>query len=71
MDLRKEMGIVSQGRAHNPNGVLIHLAFRMSQMDAERFIRAAAEVGMSESLWARLLIIDWFSNIHAMEGRER
>ncbi len=64
--LRKELGIVSQGRTHCSDGVLIHLAFRMNTMDAERFIRASSEAGMSESLWARHAILMQLGGEHAV-----
>ena len=57
--LRQELGIVSQGKvATNENSVLFHLAFRMTEDEAKRFILKAAEIGTSESLYARKVIID-------------
>ena len=57
--LRQELGIVSQGRvATNENTVLFHLAFRMTEKEAKRFILKAADIGTSESLYARKVILD-------------
>ena len=57
--LRQELGIVSQGKvATNENSVLFHLAFRMTEDEAKRFILKAAKIGTSESLYARKVIID-------------
>jgi len=57
--LRQELGIVSQGKvATNENSVLFHLAFRMTEDEAKRFILKAAEIGTSESLYARKVILD-------------
>ena len=57
--LRQELGIVSQGKvATNENSVLFHLAFRMSEDEAKSFILLAAELGTSESLYARKAILD-------------
>ena len=57
--LRQELGIVSQGKvASNENSVLFHLAFRMTENEAKRFILKAAEIGTSESLYARKVILD-------------
>jgi len=57
--LRQELGIVSQGNvATNENSVLFHLAFRMREDEAKCFILKAAEIGTSESLYARKVIID-------------
>lgn len=56
-DLRKELGITSQGRVANANSVLFHLAFRLDQKTAEEFIIRAAYDETSESLWARKAIL--------------
>ena len=57
--LRQELGIVSQGRvATNENSVLFHLAFRMTEAEAKRFIIKASDIGTSESLYARKVILD-------------
>ena len=57
--LRQELGIVSQGRvATNENSVLFHLAFHMTEDEAKRFIIKAADIGTSESLYARKVILD-------------
>jgi len=57
--LRQELGIVSQGKvATNENSVLFHLAFRMTEDEAKLFILKAAEIGTSESLYARKVILD-------------
>jgi len=57
--LRRELGIVSQGKvATNENSVLFHLAFRMTEDEAKRFILKAAGIGTSESLYARKVILD-------------
>lgn len=57
--LRQELGIVSQGRvATNENSVLFHLAFRMTEDEAKSFILKAAEIGTSESLYARKVILN-------------
>ena len=56
--LRQELGIVSQGKvATNENSVLFHLAFRMTEDEAKCFILRAAEIGTSESLYARKVIL--------------
>jgi len=56
--LRQELGVVSQGKvASNDNSVLFHLAFRMSEDEATRFILKAAELGTSESLYARKAVL--------------
>ena len=57
--LRKELGIVSQGKVSaNENTVVFHLAFSMTESEAKQFIIKAAEIGTSESLYARKIIID-------------
>ena len=57
--LREELGVVSQGKvASNDNSVLFHLAFRMSESEATKFILKAAELGTSESLYARKAILE-------------
>lgn len=57
--LRQELGIVSQGKvASTENSVLFHLAFRMTEGEAKRFILKAAKIGTSESLYARKAILD-------------
>ena len=56
--LREELGVVSQGKVgSNDNAVLFHLAFRMTEDEAKRFIIKAAEIGTSESLYARKVIL--------------
>ena len=56
--LREELGVVSQGKVgSNDNAVLFHLAFRMTEDEAKRFIIKAAEIGTSESLYARNVIL--------------
>ncbi|KKN79331.1 hypothetical protein LCGC14_0341130 [marine sediment metagenome] len=56
--LRQELGIVSQGHvASTENSVLFHLAFRMTEEEAKRFILKAADIGTSESLYARKVIL--------------
>jgi len=58
-DLRNELGVVSQGKVGcTENSVLFHLAFRLSESDATKFILRAAELGTSESLYARKAILD-------------
>lgn len=60
--LREELGVVSQGKVGtNENSVLFHLAFRMCEADAKIFILRAAELGTSESLYARKAILDRLS----------
>jgi len=57
--LRNELGVVSQGKAGlTENSVLFHLAFRMTEDDAKCFILRAAEIGTSESLYARKAILE-------------
>lgn len=57
--LREELGVVSQGKVgSNDNSVLFHLAFRMSESEAIKFILKAAELGTSESLFARKVILE-------------
>ena len=57
--LRQELGIVSQGKVSlTENSVLFHLAFRMTEDEAKRFILKAAEIGISESLYARKVILN-------------
>jgi len=57
--LRQELGVVSQGKvASTENSVLFHLAFRMTEDEAKRFIIKAADIGTSESLYARKVILD-------------
>ena len=64
--LREELGVVSQGKVgRTENSVLFHLAFRLSETDAKNFILRAAELGTSESLYARKAILDRLS----MEGK--
>ena len=59
LDLRNELGVVSQGNVGcTENSVLFHLAFRLSESDAKKFILWAAELGTSESLYARKSILD-------------
>ena len=58
-DLRKELGVASQGRVAGRNeSVLFHLAFRLDRAMAERFIRQASNDYMSEALWGRQAIIE-------------
>ena len=58
-ELRNELGIVSQGKVGiTETSVLFHLAFRLNEFDAKRFILQAAELGTSESLYARKAILD-------------
>jgi len=57
--LRQELGVVSQGKvASTENSVFFHLAFRMTEDEAKRFILKAADIGTSESLYARKVILD-------------
>lgn len=68
-DLRKELGIASQGRVSNRNdSVLFHLAFRMDRQNAELFIKQAAKEDISEALWGRRVIIEKLANIRDMKG---
>lgn len=68
-DLRKELGIASQGRVSNRNdSVLFHLAFRMDREYAEQFIKQAAKEGVSEALWGRRVIIEKLNSLRVMEG---
>ena len=58
-DIRNELGVVSQGKvASNENTVLFHLAFRMTETEAKRFILTCAELGTSESLFGRKAILE-------------
>ena len=56
--LREELGVVSQGKVGiTDNSVLFHLAFRLREDEAKRFIMKASEMGTSESLYARSVIL--------------
>ena len=64
--LRQELGIVSQGHvATNENSIPFHLAFRMSEAEAKRFILKAAEIGTSESLYARKVILESLNEVES------
>ena len=57
--IREELGVVSQGKVGAiENSVLFHLAFRLDETQAKAFILKAAELGTSESLFARKAILD-------------
>ena len=57
--LREELGVVSQGKVGaTENSVLFHLAFRLTETEATKFILKAAEIGTSESLFARKAILE-------------
>lgn len=56
--LRDEIGIVPQGKTRGGSYVLFHLAFRMDEDTAKRFMKTAAREGLSESLWARQAILE-------------
>lgn len=57
-ELRKELGITSQGNVRNDDSVLFHLAFRLDTNTAKDFIIRASKDETSESLWARKAIIE-------------
>ena len=57
--LRDELGVVSQGRSRGiVTSVSFHLAFRLGENEAKKFILRASELGTSESLYARKAILD-------------
>jgi hypothetical protein len=57
--LRDELGVVSQGRSGaTETSILFHLAFRLTEDEAKKFILKAAELGTSESIYARKAILD-------------
>ena len=58
-DIRNELGVVSQGRVGcTENSILFHLAFRLTEIEAKKYILTCAEIGTSESLFARKAILD-------------
>jgi len=58
-ELREELGVVSQGKVGcTENSVLFHLAFRLTETEAKKYILTCAEIGTSESLYARKAILE-------------
>lgn len=57
--LRQELGVTPPlGRSKGVPTYLMHLAFRMNEHEAKSFILAAQKLGVSESLYARLAIME-------------
>ncbi len=58
-DLRKELGVTPPlGRSKGIPTFLLHLAFRLNEKEATAFIKAAQKMGVSESLYGRLAIME-------------
>jgi len=58
-DLRKELGVTPPlGRSKGIPTYLMHLAFRLNEQEATAFIKAAQNLGLSESLYGRVAIME-------------
>lgn len=57
--LRRELGVTPPlGRSKGIPTYLIHLAFRLNEHEATSFIKAAQKLGLSESLYGRIAIME-------------
>ena len=60
--LREELKVTSQGKTRGGQSISFHFAFRLNENDARKFILAASQEGLSESLYARKAILGRLSS---------